>query len=1038
MSYKKYSKDESKEQIKRLVDQFDYDFGGKENPQMKEAQLEDKYLKPFFSYLNWNIHNQGIEKDREEFRVQTSHKIKNSTKEPDYELWLPDKETNTMKRYLFMEAKDSKYDLQKKVKYMRQAYQYAHSTLSLSDHSSNRTRLSLLTDFEEFRLFDCFDPYPLTKDDEKLYNKYIVEPFDFNYQNYIKEFDLIWNAFERNNVFNGSLSEYQVTDDQLKKNRIAPDLRFLDNLREWRVEFARSMYKSNNEVSDDFLTTASQVMVNRIIFLKMLTDREIEADYLSMILERINKDKEEISIYDSCRDIFQDLDAKYNGEIFKRREEFDFVIIENKVFKRIIRSLQPEKSVYTLSAMPVEIIGNAYEQFLGEVIVHKGRGLSAEQKPEVQKAGGVFYTPRYIVDYIIKNTVGKKLDKCKSPNDVSKIKILDPACGSGSFLIGAYDYLLEWHLNYYKKQIEKMLETGKTEFEIKKRYRNETKYYPIQDSVNSNNYILHLTSKLKKNILLNNIHGVDIDENAVEITKFSLSMKSLEDSTRQELYEDVDLFNEKLLPTLDNNIKCGNSLVENDFYDDQLELFPDQIKKINAFDWNQDFSEIFKCGGFDVVIGNPPWGADLLDEELEYIRKRHSKIIVRMIDTYMYFINKSAALLMENGHFGMIIPSTFLNQSDMKLLRELLLKKYNVNTVINLGEKVFGPKVLNTSTILAFTNNSQNRKDQITIGDLRHLQPEEKKRHLNKLAQISKKDWINIALADAAKTYFTLNILAVKLMSRLSDQFIPFKNIINGKIQRGISPDYTQAFIVDSQTAKQKEIEKELLKPLVLGRHISRYGQLSSSYFIIYLTKKHNIDKYPNAKAHLEQYKQNITCREVKEKKHPWYSLHRPRDPEIFNCTKFIGLTTSREICLAFDKEGYYTTDALYLFSLRPDVQLGENFVLGVLHSKAFQFLYHTGFQGGQRVIPQVKAANLYDLPFPISKNGRVSKIPQHTISKLVENLLILNKELTNAKPETQRQQIQRTINHTERKIDELVYKLYELSEDEIETIENG
>ncbi|GAH45597.1 unnamed protein product, partial [marine sediment metagenome] len=204
------------------------------------------------------------------------------------------------------------------------------------------------------------------------------------------------------------------------------------------------MYKFNKDVSDDFLTTASQVMINRIIFLKMLTDREIEKDYLTLILERIKKDKEELSIYDSCRSIFEDLDKKYNGDIFKKRDEFDYVKIENKVFKSIIESLQPAKSVYTLSAMPVEIIGNAYEQLLGEVIVHKGRGLSSEQKPEVQKAGGVYYTPRYIVDYIVENTVGAKLKKCKNPNDVSRIKILDPACGSGSFLVGAYDFLLDW------------------------------------------------------------------------------------------------------------------------------------------------------------------------------------------------------------------------------------------------------------------------------------------------------------------------------------------------------------------------------------------------------------------------------------------------------------------------------------------------------------------------------------------------------------------------------------------------------------------
>ncbi len=363
MAYIKYSKEESKEEIDKLVEQFNIDFGETSNPHMKEAQLEEKYIKPFFSYLNWNIHNENISKGREEFRVQTSHRMNKTVKEPDYELWLPEKDTQIMKRYLFMEAKDPKYDLKKEVGYIRQAYQYAHSTLNLSDHSTNRTRLSVLTDFEEFRLFDCLDPHPLTTNDAAAFNKHIVNPFDFNYKEYENNFNVIWDAFERDNVYNGSLNEFQVTDEELKKNRVAPDLKFLDDLKKWRLDFARSMYKSNKEVNDEFLTSASQLLINRIIFIKMLTDRDIEDDYLTLILEKLTKDKEEISIYESCREIFQNLDKRYNGDIFKKREEFDFVKIENKIFKEVIESLKPEKSVYTLAAMPIEIIGNAYEQF---------------------------------------------------------------------------------------------------------------------------------------------------------------------------------------------------------------------------------------------------------------------------------------------------------------------------------------------------------------------------------------------------------------------------------------------------------------------------------------------------------------------------------------------------------------------------------------------------------------------------------------------------------------------------------------------------
>ena len=352
--YKVYNKNESKEEIKRLVDQFYADFGNGDNPQRiagkgKEARVEDKYIKPLFALLNWNIHNTGEDNTREEFRVQTSLQLKNTVVEPDYELWIPDKETMRMKRVLFVEAKDPKYNLHTNEKYIRQAYQYAHSTLNMSDHEFNRCKLSILTDFEEFRLFDCSDPYPLTKKDANIFNKHIVEPFYFKCSDYVDKFSLLWDTFERNNVFNGSLNDYFVSDSALKKSRIAPDLKFLDDLKKWRLLLAKSMFKSNKEVSDSFLTSASQIMINRIIFLKMLTDRAIEVDYLTMILDKIKKEKEELSIYDSCREIFEILDRKYNGDIFKKRIEFDHVQIENKVFSEIIEALRPENPFTVLS-----------------------------------------------------------------------------------------------------------------------------------------------------------------------------------------------------------------------------------------------------------------------------------------------------------------------------------------------------------------------------------------------------------------------------------------------------------------------------------------------------------------------------------------------------------------------------------------------------------------------------------------------------------------------------------------------------------------
>lgn len=1062
MTHKEFSKEESKEKIKRLIDQFDYDFGGKKNPQMKEAQLEDKYIKPFFSYLNWNIHNEGLEKGREEFRVQTSQKIKKTTKEPDYELWLPDKITSKMKRYLFMEAKDPRYDLQKEVKYIRQAYQYAHSTLNLSDHSFNRTRLSLLTDFEEFRLFDCFDPLPLKKNDPNLFNKYVVKPFDFNYKDYEREFNILWDAFERNNVLNGSLSEFQITDEELKKNRIAPDLRFLDDLRKWRLEFAKSMFKSNKDVTDDFLTAASQVMLNRIIFLKMLTDREIEKDYLTDILEKIKNEKEEFPIYDSCREIFEKLDKRYNGDIFKKRKEFDYVQIENKVFTQIIDSLRPEKSIYSLSAMPVEIIGNAYEQFLGEVIVHKGRGLSSEQKPEVQKAGGVYYTPRFIVDYIVENTVGVKLKACKNPNDVSKIKILDPACGSGSFLIGAYNYLLDWHNNYYKSKIDKMLKESKSEFDIKKKYRDEIKFYPITNNDEKSSYIIHLTSKLKKSILQNNIHGVDIDENAVEITRFSLSMKALEDSTREELYEDVDLFNEKVLPSLDNNIKCGNSLIEDDFY--QKGLFEsDDYKSIKDFNWKQEFSNIFVNGGFDCVIGNPPYLRiqglqDNYAPQIDYYINNY-KSAVKRFDFYLLFLERGFFLLNSTGVLGYINPHKFTNSDFGSGIRSHFIENKAISKIISFGNNLIFSQA-STYTGLFFLNKEQ--KDSFQYYEMSDTPYEIIQSYLNNLNDNNFSDISYDILTEAP--WILSDEISNKILTKLNKINTTAKDIFSD-IMVGIQSGIDDIHILEIIEKKEKttmclstmlndkvEIENDILKSLLMGSDVKRYQKPKNVHVEIYpytlnngktsiIEEKILKQKYPLCYSYLYKFKKELKDKRISQKTNPtyWYSCHRPRKIDKFETKKILTPEISLGCNMTYDECNFYHNTKVY--SIIPNNNYREDikYWLAILNSNLMWFfLKTTGYvlRGGYFTF---KTKYIEPFPLPtVDFNDVPSKEKHDFIVNLVDQRINLQAEIDSCMQETEKKMINKRILSVEKQLNEAVYQLYQLEKDEIEEIEKS
>jgi type I restriction-modification system DNA methylase subunit len=269
-----------------------------------------------------------------------------------------------------------------------------------------------------------------------------------------------------------------------------------------------------------------------------------------------------------------------------------------------------------------------------------------EEKPEVKKAGGVYYTPAYIVDYIVKNTVGK-LCEGKTPRQIEKLRILDPACGSGSFLIGAYSNLLNYHRDWYVKD--------GTQKHTKEIYQGTGGQWL-------------LTTQEKKRILVNNVYGVDIDSQAVEVTKLSLLLKVLESESEETIGKTLKLFRERALPDLGNNIKCGNSLIGPDFYrNKQLGLLEDEDRyRINAFDWNSEFTAIRETGGFDAVIGNPPYvRIQALKEwapiEVEHYKQAYKSASKGNYDIYVVFVERGLSLLNKSGRLGFILPHKFFN-----------------------------------------------------------------------------------------------------------------------------------------------------------------------------------------------------------------------------------------------------------------------------------------------------------------------------------------------------------------------------------------
>ncbi|GHT38980.1 hypothetical protein FACS189427_13240 [Planctomycetales bacterium] len=341
--------------------------------------------------------------------------------------------------------------------------------------------------------------------------------------------------------------------------------------------------------------------------------------------------------------------------------------------------------VQSFSGIPIDIFGTVYENF-------------RSQKPAERKADGVYYTPKYIVDYIIENTVGK-LVKGKTPQEVTKIKIVDPACGCGVFLWGAYQFLLGWHKDYYTRN---------------KHLSKESKNSLVTSSG-------ELTLAEKKRILLNNIFGVDIDVNAVEIAKFSLLLKCMEGETSASVENTQRLFHTKVLPSIDDNILVGNSLIDTDYY--ELPLEDDDTKKIKPFNWRRAFPQVFSPStagtgstGFDAVIGNPPYVM------LQMLSTRnafnycleHFVAAKYKIDTYQLFLERGIQLLTKRGKLGVITPNTYLKNIHAEQLRKLILAETVIKNIVVIQHNVFGAVSVDTS-ISIFEKGQATKRNRILV-----------------------------------------------------------------------------------------------------------------------------------------------------------------------------------------------------------------------------------------------------------------------------------------------------------------------------------
>lgn len=968
--------------------------------------------------------------------------------------------------------------------------------------------------------------YVITSNYEKL-RFYINDATEFEEFNLftltLQEFELLYLCLNKDNVFENlplKVKEESVTEEEkitksfyadysvfkreLFRDLVKQNAKELKSIRhsELVTERSRSVDSESHNIDEDAekellnfeknvkltLFKKSQKLIDRFLFIFFAEDRDLlPPNSTVQILDKWESDMEfgdERPLYSLFKQYFNFLDSgrkkvgnrdeiyAYNGGLFKPDAILDKLIIDSELLHKYTRKL----ANYDFeSQVDVNILGHIFENSLNEIesVNAEIEGGDFDKQKSKRKKDGVFYTPKYITKYIVENTVGKlcsekknelgfkeeeyyKSRKGRKTGTLEKlIKILDdyrawllqlticdPACGSGAFLNQALDFLIKEH--HYLDELKAQLLGGGIVF-----------------------------SDIEKTILENNIYGVDLNEESVEIAKLSLWLRTAQPKRK--------------LNDLSSNIKCGNSLIDSK-----------AVAGDKAFNWQEQFPPIFAKGGFDVIIGNPPYvKLETIKDVSKQLENIGFKTFDKRGDLYVLFVEKGFQVLKSNGLISYIMPNKWLQAGYGKSLRSYFLTK-QINQIIDFGDiQIFQGA---TTYPLIFVAKNDSPKEEINISVLK--------------SAVASDFETNVAL-NFQKCHiksFTENtwVLSSKvnkdLLKKLNKKFIPLSKYVDDKSFRGVLTGFTEAFLIDENTYQKIILEdsksKEILHPVLRGRDIKKWTGENPKVYLIgtFPSLKINIDNYPSIKNHLlsfgkERLEQSGNKGSRKKTSNKWFETQDAISYwQEFQKPKIMYQKFQVKPCFIFDEQELYCNDSMWII---PTVNKA---LLGVLNSKLGWWLitkYCTQIQNGCQLIwkyfreipiPELNNDNL-DLAVNsiIDENSNLNKITekfqtflssQFQLEKLTKKLQnwhklefgdfikelnkaikVTNKERLKADQQEvplltkkdefewldifeenkqKAQGLQTQINQTDKQIDSMVYELYNLTEEEIQIVENS
>lgn len=661
----------ARERIAELVTSFRRNEADYLNPRYNETQARTDFITPLLEAFGWDVYNRAglptsLREVIEEATVDVGEKL---SKKPDYELRL------ARQRKFFVEAKKPSLQIERDKEAAFQTRRYGYSA---------SMPISVLTNFHQLVIYDCKPVADPTQDAA------VARLHVFHYTEFEARFDELWDLISREAVYSGAFDARYAIDVTRRGAEQFDDL-FLRQVKAWRERLAVDIHANNPALSPAELTYAVQLFLSRIVFLRICEDRDIER-YETL------KDLPPANTFDALIAELRRADQFYDSGLFRLIDDAPLGIrISDEVLHGIIEELYYPQSPYTFAVVETEVLGEIYEQFLGEVITIEAGAVAIVSKPEVRESGGVVPTPRYIVDAILDRTLTPAIAE-RSPAALSEFTVADICCGSGIFLLSVYEFLLDHHLEWYRNN-NPAAHRGLKIYEVAGgRWR--------------------LTFEERRRILVQHVRGVDIDPNAVEVARFSLLLKLIEDENAEGLRDYVARHRHPALPALDATIRCGNSLVSDAEWTAAVGAMPTTLRpRVNPFNWSVEFPAEFARGGFDIVVANPPYTRiqhmqNYMPEELRFYRSPRSPYLTARehnFDKYALFIERALTLLRPAGLLGVIVQHKFMTTRAGRALRLLITGPHFLANVVHFGAKrVFGRNIDNYTCILVLDRAGRN------------------------------------------------------------------------------------------------------------------------------------------------------------------------------------------------------------------------------------------------------------------------------------------------------------------------------------------